>query len=405
MPRGKAERALPCRATQPFGFGCNGTSAVAMSEITRYILRQLIVGTLLVSAALSCIVWLTQSLRFLQFVVNKGLALSAWIKLTLLLLPSFLAVVIPPALFFVVLFVYNKLTMDRELVVAQAAGISRVSLAKPAIWSAAGAAFICLVLTLIIVPQSLRAFREIQWAMRNDVSQVLLREGAFNQITTGLTMYVRERVGRGELRGILVHDARNPGDPTTLLAERGVLAGGNNGPHVQLLNGSRQELTAGGTGVSVLYFDSYTIDFGNLGNNVGNSRVEDFRERGVIDLFMASEKDGFGPRELQRMRAEAHQRLVGPLSTFSYTLAALAFLLTGGFDRRGQAMRITGAVAVLVALEAAGLGATDLAGRAPLYIPLMYAVGLLPAVLGLYIIASPVDWGLVSRRRVQAAST
>src|SRR5882672_3627861 len=118
--------------------------AAAMTEITRYIFRQLSIGTVLVSAALSCIVWLTQSLRFLQFVVNKGLALSAWIKLTLLLLPSFLAVVIPPALFFVVLFIYNKLILDRELVVAQAAGVSRVSLAKPALWAAAAAMAVCL---------------------------------------------------------------------------------------------------------------------------------------------------------------------------------------------------------------------------------------------------------------------
>jgi lipopolysaccharide export system permease protein len=375
-----------------------------MTEIGRYIFRQLMIGTVLVSAALSCIVWLTQSLRFLQFVVNKGLALSAWIKLTLLLLPSFLAVVIPPALFFVVLFIYNKLVIDRELVVAQAAGISRVSLAKPALWSAAAAALACLALTLIIVPQSLRAFREIQWAMRNDVSQVLLREGAFNQIANGLTMYVRERGDSGVLHGILVHDARTPGAVTTLLAEEGTLAGGANGPTVRLINGSRQQLSSDGTQVSVLYFDSYTVDFGNLAGEV-RDRMEDFRERSIISLFSAETQDGVSPGEVRRMRAEAHQRLVGPLSTFAYTLTALAFLLRGGIDQRGQVMRLTGAIAALVVLEAAGLGAVDLAGRESLFVPLMYAVGLLPAALGLYIIAAPVDWSPAGRRRVAAAST
>ena len=37
-----------------------------MTEITRYIFRQLVAGTILVSTALCCIVWLTQSLRYLQ---------------------------------------------------------------------------------------------------------------------------------------------------------------------------------------------------------------------------------------------------------------------------------------------------------------------------------------------------
>jgi lipopolysaccharide export system permease protein len=375
-----------------------------MSHISRYIFRQLAIGTVVVATSLCCIVLLTQSLRFLQFVVNKGLALAAWIKLTLLLLPSFLAVVLAPSLFFVVVFTYNKLTLDRELVVAQASGVSRLTLAAPALRAAGIAAITGLALTLAIVPASLRAFREIQWAMRNDVSQVLLREGAFNQITQGLTMYVRARKGRGELEGILVHDTRDPTSVTTLLAERGILSGGSNGPHVRLLNGSRQQLSTDGTSVSMLYFDSYTVDFGDLGGTTGD-RLEDFRERSIIDLFRLSTADGFTPGEIDRMRAEAHQRLVAPLSAFAYTFAALTFLLTGGFDRRGQFVRVSGAIAVLVALEAAGLGAVDLAGKAPVFVPLMYAVGLLPVVIGLYIIASPVEWGLVWRRLVEAAST
>ncbi|TAL04775.1 MAG: LptF/LptG family permease [Rhodospirillaceae bacterium] len=375
-----------------------------MNEMTRYIFRQLVAGTILVSAALCCIVWLTQSLRFLQFVVNKGLALSAWIKLTLLLLPNFLAVVIPPSLFFVVLFTYNKLTLDRELIVAQAAGISRLSLTKPALWAATVAAVVCLFLTLLVVPESLRTFKEIQWAMRNDVSQMLLREGAFNQIVPGLTMYVRARAGQGELHGILVHDARDPTAVITLLAERGVLASGANGPHVMLINGTRQQLTGDGTGLTMLYFDSYTVDFGNLSSPT-TDRLEDVRERSIVDLFSVGMGDGFTGGEVARMRAEGHQRIIAPLTTFAYTLAALVFLLTGGFDRRGQFMRISCAIAALVGLETAGLGAADLAGRAPLFVPLMYAVGLLPTALGLYIIATPVDWGPVWRRLVQAAST
>src|SRR3954469_17697474 len=96
-----------------------------MSEISRYIFRQLALGTILVSVALAFIVWLTQSLQFLQFIVSKGLSISAWLKLTVLLIPSFLLTILPAALFFVILFIYNKLTIDRELVVAQAAGMSR----------------------------------------------------------------------------------------------------------------------------------------------------------------------------------------------------------------------------------------------------------------------------------------
>ena len=108
-----------------------------MSGITRYIFRQLALGTALVSVALAFVVWLTQSLQFLQFIINKGLAINAWLKLTMLLLPWFLQVILPAALFLVTVFIYNKLTVDRELVVVQAAGVSRLGLAHPALISAA----------------------------------------------------------------------------------------------------------------------------------------------------------------------------------------------------------------------------------------------------------------------------
>ena len=83
-----------------------------MSGITRYILRQIAAGTVLVSLALAGVVWLTQSLQFLQFIINKGLAIAAWLKLTMLLLPWFLSVILPAALFLVTIFVYNKLIVD-----------------------------------------------------------------------------------------------------------------------------------------------------------------------------------------------------------------------------------------------------------------------------------------------------
>jgi lipopolysaccharide export system permease protein len=370
-----------------------------VTGITRYIFKQLIAGALIISLALTCIVWLTQSLRFLQFVVTRGLSLSSWVMLTLYLMPGFLAVVIPPAFFFATLFVYNKLTADRELVVAQAAGISRLGLTQPAILAAICGALACYAITLYIAPLAVRDFRELQWSIRNDVSNIFLREGVFNQITQGLTVYVRGRSTSGELEGIMVHDTRAQGRPITLLAQHGVLLGGGTGPHVLLYNGTRQELAQSGDTMSVLYFDSYTVDFGNVADESAD-RVADYRERPLNELLRLGPADGIPAREVGRMRAEAHQRMSSPLDVFGFTMVALAFLLRGGFDRRGQLPRLSAAVAVLIALEAAGLGAAEIVGRTPELAVLMYMVGLLPAVLGLYIIARPVEWFAIGRRSV-----
>ena len=361
-----------------------------MSGITRYIFRQLAVGTILVSVALAFIVWLTQSLQFLQFIVSKGLSVSAWLKLTVLLLPSFLLTILPAALFFVILFIYNKLALDRELVVAQAAGVSRLGLAWPALLSAAGVAFVGYALSLFIVPGSVKTFKEVQWVLRNDVSQVLLRDGAFNQLANGLTVYVRGRGRTGELMGVMVHDTRPKDRNLTLMAERGVVANGADGPKILLSNGNRQELVKGTGDLSVLYFDSYSFELAGL-DAPATSRYEDNRERSTFDLLTATTANANSALTATRMRAEGHQRLVGPFDAFGYAFVALVFLLTTTFERRGQAVRIGGAVVGAVIFQAATLGAQSLASTSSVFIPLMYVIATLPVATGLYMIAAP-EW-------------
>ena len=358
-----------------------------MTKLSRYILRHLVLGTVIVTAVLAYILWLTQSLGFIELIINKGLAVGTWLELTLLLLPNVIVIILPIALFLVVLFVYNKMTVDRELVVAQAAGVSRWGLALSAVVVAVVCTLSAYALTLHYGPQSMRAFKELQWTVRNDVSQVLLREGTFNQVGKGLTVYVRERSPEGELRGVLLHDKRDRVKSVTMMAERGVIVPGPDGPRVMLINGNRQELTRGAGDLSMLYFDQYTVDFGLL-ESTGDSRFTDNRERSMAELFTLTEQDGLSAKTVRRMRVEGHQRLTNPLVNLALTAVALAFILTGAFDRQGQVKRIVLAVLCVVLIEAAGLGAASLAAKNLLLVPLVYGVVFIPLILGFMALSS-----------------
>src|SRR5436305_143800 len=109
-----------------------------MYHYSKYIARHLVHSTLLITFSLTSIVWLTQALRFIDFIVNQGVSIMVFLKLTILLVPALILMVLPPALFCAVLFVYTRLKADSELVVMQAAGLSRLRLAWPALQVAAG---------------------------------------------------------------------------------------------------------------------------------------------------------------------------------------------------------------------------------------------------------------------------
>ena len=105
-----------------------------MNILNRYIMKQILVGFLLVTFSLMSIIWLTQSLRFIDLITNNGIPVSIFAELTSLLMPRIFTVLAPISLFAAVLFVYNRMLSDRELVVMQAAGISPWENAKPAVY-------------------------------------------------------------------------------------------------------------------------------------------------------------------------------------------------------------------------------------------------------------------------------
>lgn len=359
-----------------------------MHRFDRYVLRQLLVGLTAASIGLAGVVWLTQSLRFLELVLNRGLAFGIFLELTGLLLPNLLAVILPVAAFFVVLFTYNRLAGDREIVVMQGAGVPPLTLARPALLLAALALVLGWVLNLWIVPQSHRSFREFQFEIRNRIGAVLLEDGVFNQVGEGLTVYIRARDADGTLRGILANDARDKGAPVTYLADRGWIALTPGGPRATLLSGSRQEVDRASGRLRVLSFTESSLDLSRA-NGPTETRYRDARERSLSELLDPPDRAQVNARDLGRFVVEAHQRFAQPLVGLSLVLVALASVLAGEFSRRGNMLRLVVAVAIGASLVALGVTVQNLAARLAWLVPLIWVHAALPGLVALWVLAGP----------------
>ena len=355
-----------------------------MQAINGYILRQLVGVTVFVTVGLTAAIWLTQSLRLIDYIVNRGLPVSTFLSFVGLLLPSFFGLVLPIACFCAVLFIYNKLTMDSELVVLRAAGLSQLQLAKPAILTALLITAVVYSISLYLLPLSFREFKDLQHRIRQDYSTVLLQEGVFNTISDGITVYVRERSSSGELHGILVHDNREPDRPVTMMAERGALVTAEGGPRVVMVNGNRQEVEREKGRLSLLYFDSYTVELTSFDEQLAG-RWREPKERFLHELLSPDDSPD-DQRFYKELLAEGHQRLVGPLYCLSFVMLALAALLAGEFNRRGQTKRVIVAILCVAALEGLALAFQDIASRSLAALPLMYAGPLVPILVSLVIL-------------------
>ena len=180
-----------------------------LGGLNRYILRQCLSGMIFVTGALTAAVWLAQSLRLVDLIVNRGLSAEVFLYLAMLILPRFLDIVIPIGTFIAVLFVFNRLITESELVVMRAAGMSPFSLAKPVLELAGIAWLILMVLSLYLLPASNREFKDLQFEIRNRFVSSLLQEGSFTTISDKLTIYIGGRDDRGEVIGLMIDDERD----------------------------------------------------------------------------------------------------------------------------------------------------------------------------------------------------
>lgn len=356
-----------------------------MSRISLYVFRYLAIGTIIATLVLTFAIWLTQSLRLIEVIVDGQAPMSVFLQMVALSLPNFLVVVVPVAMIAAVLFTYNRMLADSELVVMRAAGMSPMRLAAPAYALAFVVTALSYLLNLYLAPAANQQFQSLETLIEAEYSAVFLREGQFNSIANGITVYIRERERSGEISGILVHDNRDRTHPVTLVAERGLVQQTEAGPQVVMFDGNRQEADRETDRVSVLYFDQYAIDLRALEPESAGPRWPEPKERFIGDLLNPDPSDPNDVRMATELISMAHQRLASPLMPLGFVGIAMAALLSGEFNRRGQGRRMTVAIAAVALLQAAGIGVANAARETTALVPVLYLLPLVAVAVGLVV--------------------
>ncbi len=353
-----------------------------MNRINRYVLRHLASSTLVAAAALTFAIWLTQSLRLLEVIIDGAAPIGLFFRMVMLIMPEFVVTVLPVAFVAAVLFTYYRLTVDSELVVLRSCGLGPIGLARPAAIMAIAVMGASYALNLYLWPLAAQEFRRLTFLVESEYATVLLREGQFNAIDDSITVFMRERLETDELQGILIHDRRDPASAVTVVAERGILTQTETGPRVVMFTGHRQVMARETGQLETLYFDQYAIDLQVVRPDLAQHWPE-ASERYLPDLLRP---DLSWPNDVPMYRvlvAEGHSRLSRPLWILAFAAVALGLLISGEGGRRGQGRRVTAAIGIIIVLQAVAMGLIASARDLPAIIPLLYAAPLAAAAGGI----------------------
>ena len=332
-----------------------------MILLERYLLRQLLIPTLLALAALTVVAFLSQSLSALNLIVNDRQSLGIFVKVTLLALPELISLILPVAVFVAAAIALNRMHTEHEIVVCFAGGMSRWEVISPAMRIAAFAALASLALNLWIAPPASQALRTTVFQARADLAASLIKPGEFSQPSPGLTVYAQSATPGGALTNIFVHQQRAAGS-TTFSADTGQITKRGDAPMLIMRHGSSQELTPSGV-LNYLAFDEYALDLSPFlaGGDELHFKTSD---RYLHELLFPDLTQDWERQYRKKMLSEAASRLVSPLYNIAFMAIALAALVGGSFSRLGYNGRIIAAAAVAAAVRLLGFAAQAFATHA-----------------------------------------
>lgn len=356
-----------------------------MRIVDRYIFRHTLMATVFVTVVLAALVFLMQSLKFIDLVMNAGASgFFIWLQ-TLLYLPGFLEIILPIGMVAGVLFVYNRLTMDSELIVLRALGFSPFRLARPALVLAIIFSIILFLNMGWVSPFSRQEATTLRQDMKAQMSSLIFREGIFNEAGSDLMVYIKERDEKGRLHGLVIHDSRDETKPpSSVIARSGVLVSTKSGQQVLVYDGSRQEVDPKTGVMRHLDFDQYTIDIPEP-EKQQKEKWAGPDERTTPTLINSLRTPGADTKsERRQLRAELQKRFLLPFLVPGFALIGLSFLLIGNHDRRGQNRKVLTAVASVVLLEILFLGSYNLSKQSPAGLPFMVGTILLPYFIAIF---------------------
>ena len=354
-----------------------------MRQTDLYVLRRLLVALGAAAGALAPLLLLATALRFVDDIVERGIAIEMFAALVMLALPYLASVGLPLALLISVLLVYVRMASDSEVIVMRAAGVSNLRLAAPALLLGLVVMAIVTWNALVLAPASERELRDLQSILRDRFSVLFVRPGVFRQIGRDMTLFVQDGVGTSEYSGILLQDDRNPDRRITYLAERGTATIADGVPTLVAFNGSRQEIDRKSGRLTLIYFDRNTIEL-NLPAIPKRSRSR--RERSLGELLNPSVEE-VGQANVAKHKAEGHFRLASGLMPGAVTAVALACLLLGGINRRGQSFRPALAGALAFGLLVGAFAVKAAVAKLPALAGLQYAIGAVPILVGFALLA------------------
>ena len=376
--------------------------------IFRHIFGHVFFTLCLLTAVLVFGAWLTQSLRFMEIIIEKDVSILHYFSMIYLLLPSLAATVLPICALLAAVYTFNKLITDNELIIFKSCGLSNWKISTPILSSGLIAAIICGFLNQYLAPLTTEQF----YAKRHDIAQNfstnLIREGVFNKFKNTM-IFVSEYGQNSMLKGIyieeeckkdqpsetekdLISGSSKPSEGYIIFAKTGYLSVTEKRNVLYLYDGCRQEISSyqpsseegvptkkGARGKqNITYFEELKYDLDIRQIDKDRSKLHN-----KISFWeMINPAANLQKNVKTKLIIEANRRVISSLFILVYSLITCSIMLTGQTQRQGRWVKPVVVVGLCLTMHISLLSLLNSYWKNP------YAISLCYLILGFFMVGS-----------------
>lgn len=313
------------------------------NKIDIYILKNTVVPLLATLGISALLLLLEKMLSLFDFVINQGGPIDVVWQMLGNLMPQYLTLVIPLAMFLGVLLATRKFALSSELDAFLSCGLSLHRLLVPSIFLALILLLVNILVVGFVQPYSKYAYEELIFDVRSGALGAAIKSNEFTDLGEGLTLRIEESRNSGrELLDIFAQKEDEDGHIYSVSAKRGSFFASPDQKYIilRLFEGTLIDFDLNQSRPRILNFDMHDLPLEVPMFEQFRTRGDDAEEMTFAELWQERDSEDDG------VIATLHSRAARALSILIVPFLAVPLGLVA--KRSGRALGISVGVFILL---------------------------------------------------------
>lgn len=353
--------------------------------IFRYIFKRLIISLFFITPIITLVVWLTLSIRYIDFIINDNIEIGLFLRLIISVLPDIVSVVLPICALISSINVFYRMQSEKEIIVMSTSGKSLLSLSSPLIIFSICISLFLLHFQTVIIPHSYRNLIDIQQRIQSKISMSSIKPGIFNVVGNSVVFIGSKK--QDTLNDVFISyiPENNIRHQTNIIsAKSGRYIIENDRLYITLKDGYRQLINSNNIAESTLKFESFSYDVTDFIKKYVKKTTKP-HEKTQCELFDLARKS----RDNEDLRisylVEAHSRYIMTFLPLINSLLIIIFIV-GSYSRTQKGRNSIKCMACGIIFEILTITLINISRKSEILIYINYVI-MLSIIISLIYIA------------------